>query len=85
MNVKTMNLEVSYTQDLPLNDSNHNLDTPKCGLWKGLYLGSHYVSFYLEVEDKVPLKFVETLAFMEVFIEFLQGLSDLSPPTNWLT
>ena len=28
-------MEVSYTQDLPLDDSNHNLDTPKCELWKG--------------------------------------------------
>ena len=26
--------KVSYTQDLPPDDSNHDLNTPKCGLWK---------------------------------------------------
>ena len=27
--------EVSYTQDLQPDDSNHDLGVPKCGLWKG--------------------------------------------------
>ena len=26
-------MEVLYTQDLPLDDLNHDLDTPKYGLW----------------------------------------------------
>ena len=29
-----MNLEVPYTKDLPLDDLDHDLDTPKCGPWK---------------------------------------------------
>ena len=30
-----MNPDVSYTQNLPPDDSNHDFDTPKCGLGKG--------------------------------------------------
>ena len=65
-----MNLEVSYTQDLLPDNSNHNLDTPKCGLWKIFSLGSHYFFLSLDVEDKVSLKVMETLALMGVFIGF---------------
>ena len=65
-----MNMEVSYTQDLLPNDPNHNLDTLKCGLWKRWSLGFHYLSLSLEVEDKVSLKVMETLALMGVFIGF---------------
>ena len=61
-----MNLEVSYTQDLPSDNSNHDLGTPKCRLWKEGSLSSHFLSFSLEVEDKV----METLAPKEIFIEF---------------
>ena len=39
-----MNLEVSCTQDLPPDDSNHDLDTPKYGLWKSEYLSSLFLS-----------------------------------------
>ena len=61
---RTMNLEVSYTQDLPPDDSNHNLDTPKCGIWKWWSLDSQCLSLSLEVEDKVSLKVIETLALI---------------------
>ena len=63
-----MNLEVLYTQDLSLNDSNHDLDTSKCRLWKISSLGSHYLFLSLEVEDKVSLKVMESLAPIGVFI-----------------
>ena len=59
---RTMNMEVSYTQDLSLDDLNHDLDTPKCRLWKGWSLGSYYLSLSLEVEDKVSFKVMNTLA-----------------------
>ena len=59
-----MNLEVSYTQDLSLDDSNHDLGTPKYGLWQGGSLSSHYLSLSLDVEEKVFLKVIETLAPM---------------------
>ena len=65
-----MNLEILYTQDLLPNDLNHDLDTPKCGLWNGVSLGSYYFFFSLEVEDKFSLKVMETLASKEVFIKF---------------
>ena len=41
------NMEVSCTQDLPSNDLNHDLGTPKCELWKGGLLSS----LSLKVED----------------------------------
>ena len=28
-------MEVSYTQDFSPDDLNHDLSTPKCGVWKG--------------------------------------------------
>ena len=65
-----MNLEVSYTQYLLPNDTNHNLGTLKSWLWKGGSLSSHYLSLSLEVEDKVSLKVIETLATKGVFIRF---------------
>ena len=59
-----MNPEVSYTQDLSPDDSNHDLDAPKCGLWKWWSFGSRYLSLSLEMEDKVSLKVMETLGLM---------------------
>ena len=38
--------EVLYTQDLPPNDSNHYLGTPKCGLWNGGDYNSLYFSLF---------------------------------------
>ena len=74
-----MNLEVSYTQDLLPDDSNHDLDTPKCGVWNGWSLGSHYLFLSLEVEDKVSLKVIKTLAPMGVFIGSPTKLKWLEP------
>ena len=65
-----MNLEVSYTQDLLPDDLNHDLGTPKYGLWKRESLDSHYLFLSLEVEDKVSLKIMETLAPIGLFIWF---------------
>ena len=65
-----MNMEILYTQDLLPNDLYHDLDTPKSGLWNGGSLSSYYLFFSLEVEDKVSLKVMETLASKEVFIKF---------------
>ena len=43
--------EVSYTLDLLTDDSNHDLGTPKCGLWKKEGCDSLSLSLSLEVED----------------------------------
>ena len=43
--------EVSYTQDLSPDNSNHDLGTPKCGFWKGGGYNSLSLSLFLEVED----------------------------------
>ena len=58
------------TQTTPLDDSSHDLDTPKCELWNGWSLSSHYLSLSLEVEDKISLKVMETLTSMGVFMGF---------------
>ena len=65
-----MNLELSYTQDFLPDDSNHDLDTSKCEHWKEGYLDSHFLLLALEVEDKVILKVIKTLAPKELFIGF---------------
>ena len=58
-----MNLEVLYTQDFPLDNLNHDLGTPKCGLWKEGSLYPHFLFLTLEVEEKV----METLALKREF------------------
>ena len=80
-----MNLEVSYTQDLPLDDLNHDLDTPKCGLWKWWSLGSYHLSLSLQVEEKVSLKFMEILALIGYLYGFLTELKWLEPTKACVT
>ena len=50
-----------------LDDSNHNIDTPKSGIWKEECL--NFLSFFMEMEDdnQNPLK---TLTPKEVLIGF---------------
>ena len=46
--------------------------------------GSLFLSISLKVEDDSIEKVMEILTLMGVFIGFLVGLSDLSPPRAWI-
>ena len=51
-----MNMKFLSIQDFLLDDLNHDLDTPKYGLWNGGSLGSHFLFLSLEMEDKLIRK-----------------------------
>ena len=62
--------KVLYTQDLRLDDSNYDLSTLKCGLWKeGILCSLFFLS--LEVEDNcLWKKMMEALTSKGVFLRF---------------
>ena len=76
-------LKVLYTQNLSLDDSNHDLGNPKYGLWNGGGYGS--LSPSLELEDNTHQKVMETLTLKGVFIRLPIRLKWLEPIKAWVT
>ena len=56
MKNKLKSIEVSYTQDLLSDNSNHNLNTQKCGFCKGEFIGFFSHSLEMEYDYKNTLE-----------------------------